>query len=85
MLKITCSSEAQQVTLYLAGRVTGEWVGELKNACERARAEYGRVLLDFADVVFVDLAGAALIHGLVRNGISLANCSPFINEQLKQF
>ncbi len=84
MLKISESSEPGHATLQLAGRLAGEWVHELKTACESARAEHGRVVLDFADVTFVDRAGAMLIRGLLREGVSLINGSPFITEQLKQ-
>ena len=84
MLKISGTSVPGQATLRLAGRLGGEWVDELKKACELARAEHGRVALDFGDVMFVDRAGAALIRRLVNEGIFLLNCSPFITEQLKQ-
>ena len=84
MLKISGASAPGQGTLRLAGRLGGEWVGELKKACELARAEHGHVALDFSDVMFVDHAGAALIRSLVIEGVSLINCSPFITEQLKQ-
>jgi anti-anti-sigma regulatory factor len=84
MLKISGSSVPGQATLQLAGRLGGEWVDELKRACGLARAEHGYVVLDFADVVFVDRAGAALIRNLVDEGMALINCSPFITEQLKQ-
>jgi anti-anti-sigma regulatory factor len=84
MLKISESSLGGQTTLQLAGRLAGEWVHELRTACETAGADHRRVLLDFADVTFVDRAGAELIHGLLRKGISLINCSPFVTEQLKQ-
>lgn len=84
MLKISESSIPGQATLQLAGRLSGEWVGELKKASGAARAQYGRVILDFADVIFVDRPGAALIRNLVDEGMCLINCSPFVAEQLKQ-
>jgi len=59
-------------------------VGELQRAYWLARAEHGRVDVDFTDVVFVERAGATLIRMLVNQGMSLINCSPFITEQLKQ-
>lgn len=84
MLKISATSRPGQATLRLAGHVGGEWVGELKKACQLAVSEHGCVTLDFADVLFVDRSGAALIRSLRIDGISLINCSPFIAEQLKQ-
>ncbi len=84
MLKISESSKPGEATLQLAGRVAGQWVQELKAAYEVARTGYGCVVLDFADVTFVDRAGAVLIRGLLREGILLINCSPFVIEQLKE-
>lgn len=84
MLKISGCSVAGEATLQLAGRLAGEWVGELNRACALALAEHERVILDFADVVFVDRTGAALIGQLVKEGVALINCSSFITEQLKQ-
>ena len=84
MLKISGFSVAGQATLQLAGRLAGDWVGELKTACGLARAEHRHVILDFADVVFVDRAGAALVQSFLHQGMSLINCSPFVTEQLKQ-
>lgn len=84
MLKISVASTPGQAVLRLAGRLGGEWVHELKKACEAARAEHGHVTLDFADVMFADHTGVALIRILQNEGISLTNCSPLITEQLKQ-
>ena len=84
MLKISGSFVPGQATLQLAGRVAGEWVGELKREYGMARAEYGYVILDFADVIFVDRTGAELIRSLVNDGMSVINCSAFVAEQLKQ-
>jgi anti-anti-sigma regulatory factor len=84
MLKISGFSVAGQATLQLAGRLAGDWVGELKTACGLACAEHRHVILDFADVVFVDRTGAALVQSLLHQGMSLVNCSPFVTEQLKQ-
>jgi hypothetical protein len=55
-------------------RLAGEWVRELKRACGLARAEHGHVILDFADVVFVDRTRAALVQSLLHEGMSLINC-----------
>lgn len=84
MLKISGSAVPGQAILRLAGSLAGDWVGELKRECRMAYAEHGQVILDFADVVFVDRAGAALVRSFLDGGISLINCSPFITEQLKQ-
>lgn len=84
MLKISGSSVPGRATLQLAGRLAGEWVDELKTASNSARARHKQLILDFADVVFVDRDGAALVRSLVDQGITLINCSPFIAEQLKQ-
>lgn len=84
MLKISVTSTPGQAVLRLAGRLGGEWVPELKKACEAARAEHGQVTLDFTDVLFLDRTAATLVRSFQSEGISLINCSPFIAEQLKQ-
>jgi hypothetical protein len=69
--------------LRLEGRVAGPWVAELRGVCEGLLGE-GRLLeLNFAEVSFVDANGVSLIALLRSRGVSVAGCSPFIEEQLK--
>ena len=83
MLKISEPTANHTVTLKLEGRLIGPWVNELRKACE-ALLTSGRLLaLNLAEVEFVDRNGVALLSALQLRGVSLAECSPFLREQLK--
>ena len=84
MLKISQAGTANHsVTLKLEGRVVGPWVGELRQLCETLLAERRALKLDLTDVSFADASGVAELSGLRSRGVSIANCSPFVEEQLK--
>ena len=84
MLKISQNGKANHcITLKLEGRVVGPWVGELRQVCETHLSE-GRVLkLDLADVTFADADGVAVLTGFKTRGVTLKDCSPFVDEQLR--
>ncbi len=84
MLKISLMDSGNHVvTLRLEGRVIGPWVSEVRQACESLLGK-GRVLtLNLAEVEFVDRNGVALFLDLKSRGVSLAECSPFVAEELK--
>jgi len=84
MLKISQAGKANHsVTLILEGRVVGPWVGELRQVCETLLAEGQPLKLDLADVTFADAGGVAVLGGFKSRGVTLSNCSPFLEEQLK--
>ena len=84
MLKISLVESGNHlVTLRLEGRVAGPWVTEVQKACEKLLSEGRSLKLDLAEVSFVDQSGIALLSSFRSRGISLADCSPFVEEQLK--
>ena len=83
MLKISEPVTNHAVTLKLEGRLIGPWVAELKNACEQHLAAKQSLNLDFADVTFADRTGLALLLRLRAQGVTLVNCSPFLEEELR--
>ena len=84
MLKISQTEKANHsVTLKLEGRVVGEWVGELRQVCETLLTEGRSLKLDLADVTFADAGGVSELSSLKSRGVTLTNCSPFVEEQLK--
>ena len=70
-------------TLRLEGRVLKTLVDEVKAACEQHLARGCRLTLDLTDLSFADREGVALLKELMQRGVALANCSPFLNEELK--
>jgi hypothetical protein len=85
MLKIArgAPDEGTEI-LRLEGKVVGLWVAELRRSCESALHQgCARLVLDLADVTFIDPDGVALLHELSARGITLTNCSLFSAEQLR--
>ena len=86
MLKISQAGKpGQNFTLKLEGRVIGPWVGELRVVCESLLINSRVVKLDLSDVSFADTDGVELLMNLKSRGVLLANGSPFVAEQLKNF
>ena len=84
MLRITPTEIANHhITLRLEGRVAGPWVTELWKACEKVLGEGRALVLNLAEVSFLDPAGVTLLAQVRSRGVELAECSPFVAEQLK--
>jgi anti-anti-sigma regulatory factor len=84
MLRITSiESGNHKVVLRLEGRVSGPWVSELGEACEKALSVDSALLLNLAEVSFLDNAGLHLLTRLQKRGVELVDCSMFVAEQLK--
>ena len=84
MLKISQAGKAiHSVTLKLEGRVVGPWVGELRQVCETHLTEGRALELDLTDVTFAEADGVAVLTGFKTRGVTLKNCSPFVDEQLR--
>ena len=84
MLRITATeSGVKQITLRLEGRVAGPWVTELWKACEKIFGERQSLILNLAEVSFLDPAGITLLTKFRSRGVELADCSPFVTAQLK--
>ena len=79
VLRITSTRTETASTLKVEGRLTGQWVDELSRATAAAVAGGRRVVLDLADVTFVDAEGIALLRELRAGGFALADCSSFVS------
>jgi anti-anti-sigma regulatory factor len=71
------------VTLQLAGRLIGPWVGELRRSCERILGVGGTLSVDLGGVSFVDHDGVEFLRCLGGRHVAIVNCSPFVAEQLR--
>ena len=80
MLRITPTHSAGVDTLKVEGRLAGQWVEELSRAAASARAEAPRVVLDLAQVTFVDADGIVLLRALRDGGVALTDCSSFVSS-----
>lgn len=84
MLKISESKRHERaITLQLEGQIIGPWVDELERVSEPLVSRGLALVLDLTEVVFVDAEGVALLAGFGQRGVTLRNCSPFVEEQLK--
>ena len=72
-----------RVILRLEGRIAGPWVTELWRACEEILGQGRPLELNLAEVSFLDSAGVVLVTNVHSRGVKLADCSPFVTEQLK--
>ncbi len=84
-LKITGGEITEgAVILRLEGKVTGHWVREVERACELALSGAKGLILEMADVAFIDQGGIDLLRSLAARQVQLVGCSPFIALQLDQ-
>jgi hypothetical protein len=84
MLKISQIRAANDlITLQFEGRLIGPWVGEARRACETLLGEGCAFKLNLFEVSFADQDGLLYLKSLVSRGVTLAGCSPFVEEQLK--
>ena len=86
MLRITAISDAPSKTLKIEGRIAGDTVEELRRVCEESLAanDHTDLVLDLADVSFLDQEGIELIHHLRHRNVVLTNYSAFLAELFKE-
>ncbi len=84
MLRITSVEGGnQKVVLRLEGRVSGPWVSELGEACQKVLNVGKTLVLNLAEVTFLDGDAIELLKSIQTRGVELADCSMFVTEQLK--
>jgi anti-anti-sigma factor len=73
------------VVLRLEGRLSGQWVDELRRlSWEILQTPATRLVLDLAEVSFIDADGLELLDELSSSRrVSLSNASLFVTQQLK--
>ncbi len=72
---IDITSEGSQPVVRLSGRLTGDTVGILREACEEIE---GSFVLDLSNLRFADAAAVAATWKLVEKGAVVREASPFI-------
>ena len=70
-------------TLRMEGEMIGAGVEEVRQLIAQSLAAGQRLTLDLAELRFVDRDGVALFRELAGHQVQFINCSPFLNEQLK--
>lgn len=78
LFRVTVTHMQDVTSFALEGRLAGEWIAALKGALE-SHAATGRPLrCNLAGLTFIDVAGAALLRELARDGVSMVGASPFV-------
>jgi hypothetical protein len=74
VLKITVR-DGNDIRIIVEGKLASAWVDELRKCCCNvlSRSHPRNVLVDLADVSFVDAAGKNLLAGLAQQGIRLTS------------
>lgn len=84
MLRISrISTGHESVTLQLDGSVSGAWVDELRQMAEAILDDAKALVIDCRGVSFSDFQGQRLIRELRARKVTLVNCSPFLESQLR--
>ena len=89
MLRITWTSNEQQMTLKLEGELAGPWVNETEHAwSDLGGTTLGKqVMVDLEDVSFIDAEGRKLLARMLDQGAELQSShlmTKYIIGQLKQ-
>ena len=85
MLKITRALVSEkEITLQLDGRVSGQWVGLLRETAESALDEGMTLFVDLKNISFIDCDGIALMRNLIARGARHANAPLFVADQIKR-
>jgi outer membrane protein TolC len=89
MLRITIQESARSTTLKLEGKLTGPWVRELERTwrATAAGSPSSGLIIDLADVGYIDCAGRDLLTHMHQSGAELVARSPLnqcIIDQIRQ-
>jgi len=84
MLKITKIEEnGTTVVLKLEGKVTEQWAALLDGECRAFLRNQKTLLLDCADVNFLDARGVDVLKNLPSNEVTLIGTPGFVTELLQ--
>ena len=85
MLKISIIHRADEgIQFQLEGKIIGPWVEELRRLSDQALSQQKVISLDLDKVWFIDPQGVELLRDLAKKRVTQINCSPFVNQQLKE-
>jgi ABC-type transporter Mla MlaB component len=85
VLKISVIVDSEECTRFqVEGSLVGPWVEELRRLSDAALSQSKKVSLDLERLFYVDTPGIALLRELSQRKVPQLNCSPFIQQQLKE-
>lgn len=85
MLRLTRTTGLpHEVVLVLEGQIVGEWVGLLEEECLELLGPDQKVLLDLANVSYLDRRAVRLLRELGARSVAIINCPPLVDELLRE-
>ena len=84
MLRIYIHDQVPVTSLVLEGKLVGEWVKELEKCWETALVicPSRKMLVDLADVSFIDAEGRALLGRMRHEGVRLLSAGVLIDAMV---
>ena len=84
MLRITEKEEQDKtIILLLEGKVSQDWVKELKSQISSRLDKGNKIILDFAGVSYIDEEAVRMINRFSDQKLSCRNCSLYVRTALK--
>lgn len=85
MLKITTVTDnAESFRVHLYGRFTGEYVSEVEKALSGQRADTQKVVLDLANVTFVDREAMRFLCTAKSGNVAVENLPSYVQRWMEQ-
>jgi anti-anti-sigma regulatory factor len=85
MLRLTRTTRLpQEVVLVLEGQIVAEWVELLEAECLELLGTDRELLLDLANVSYLDRRAVRLLQKLAARSVTLINCPPLVDELVRE-
>ena len=86
MLKITIHDSAKELRFRLEGKISGPWVGELRQCWVTAASTTGgrTTVLDLREVDFIDDGGRSLVREMAGQGVRMVAATPLIQALVEE-
>jgi anti-anti-sigma regulatory factor len=85
MLRLTRTNRLpHEVVLVLEGQIVAEWVELLEAECLELLGTERQLLLDLANVSYVDRRAVRLLRMLAGRSVTLINCPPLVDELVRE-
>lgn len=80
-IRIDIEFEESKTVVYIAGRLTGPSIGQLRKACDPIKGDF---VLDLSNLMFADTEGINAIRAVCDTGAEIKGASPFIRLLLDE-